>query len=245
MKRLLASAAIMASMLAAAPAVAQPYQGYQSNQGYQNGWNSGDFWRGAPSDTWQRIQYLQQRIDRGRQDGSLTPREAYRAQTELRRIRQDAARMRRNGMLDPRYSANIQARLDGLSRSLRWARHNGTGYGDRGYGDRGYGDRGYNTVDYNNYRTTYDARRYYREDPSYTERRLTAQDEVYRGSDGRYYCKRSDGTTGLIVGGAGGALLGNVIDGGHNRLGGTLIGGALGALLGRTVDQNSSDVRCR
>jgi hypothetical protein len=205
MKRLLASAAIMASMLAVAPAAAQPYQGYQNSQGYQNGWNSGDFWRGAPSDTWQRIDYLQQRIDRGRQDGSLNPREAYRAQTELRRIRQDAARMRRNGMLDPRYSANIQARLDDLSRNLRWARHNGTGYGNgysSGYGVSGGAD----------FTTTYDATRYYRDGPNYQERRLSAQDEVYRGSDGRYYCKRNDGTTGLIVGGAGGAVLGNVSD---------------------------------
>ena len=119
-------------------------------------------------------------------------------------------------------------------------RHNGNSYGANG----GYGSS-YGTTDYSRYRTNYDARAYYRDDPRYTERQLSANDEVYRGSDGRYYCKRNDGTTGLIVGGAGGALLGNVIDGGHNRLGGTLIGGALGALLGRTVDQNSSDVRCR
>ncbi len=65
----------------------------------------------------------------------------------------------------------------------------------------------------------------------------------YRGSDGRYYCKRNDGTTGLIVGAAGGAILGNVIDGGRNRTAGTLIGGALGAILGQQVDKNSSDVR--
>ncbi|MDB5692567.1 MAG: 17 kDa surface antigen [Alphaproteobacteria bacterium] len=95
------------------------------------------------------------------------------------------------------------------------------------------------------YATDYDASRYYREDPRYQERRLSAQDQVYRGSDGRYYCKRSDGTVGLIVGGVGGALLGNVIDGGRNRTAGTLIGGALGALLGRSVDQQNADVRCR
>ncbi len=70
------------------------------------------------------------------------------------------------------------------------------------------------------------------------------QDEVYRGSDGRYYCKRSDGTTGLIVGAIGGAVLGNVIDGGHERAAGTLLGGALGAILGKSIDQNS-DVRCQ
>jgi len=92
--------------------------------------------------------------------------------------------------------------------------------------------------------TDYDASRYYRDDPRYRERRLTAEDEVYRGSDGRYYCRRSDGTTGLIIGGVGGAALGNIIDGGRSRTAGTLIGGALGALIGRSVDQNS-DVRCR
>ena len=93
--------------------------------------------------------------------------------------------------------------------------------------------------------TDYDAYREYREDPRARERRLAAEDEVYRGSDGRYYCRRSDGTVGLVVGGVGGAVLGNVIDGGRSRAAGTLIGGALGALLGRSIDQNNSDIRCR
>jgi hypothetical protein len=93
------------------------------------------------------------------------------------------------------------------------------------------------------YATDYDASRYYREDPRYQERRLSANDEVYRGSDGRYYCKRSDGTTGLVLGAAGGGILGNVIDGGRHRTAGTLIGGALGALAGKSIEQN--DVRCR
>jgi hypothetical protein len=94
------------------------------------------------------------------------------------------------------------------------------------------------------YATEYDAARYYRDDPRYQERVLTAEDQVYRGSDGRYYCRRSDGTTGLVVGGVGGALIGNVIDGGRHRTAGTLIGGALGALMGRAIEQNA-DVRCR
>jgi len=92
--------------------------------------------------------------------------------------------------------------------------------------------------------TDYDASRYYRDGPQYQERRLGSDDEVYRGSDGRYYCKRSDGTTGLIIGGATGGILGNIIDGGRHRVAGTLIGGALGALAGKSIDQNS-DVRCR
>ncbi len=94
------------------------------------------------------------------------------------------------------------------------------------------------------YATDYDAARDYRDDPRYGERVLTAQDQVYRGSDGRYYCRRTDGTTGLIIGGATGGVLGNVIDGGRNRGAGTLIGGALGALLGRQIERQS-DVRCR
>ena len=108
---------------------------------------------------------------------------------------------------------------------------------------RRYGG-GYNSSYNNGYGTSAGAGAY-RDDPRYQERVLTANDEVYRGSDGRYYCRRSDGTTGLIIGGAGGALFGNMIDGGNNRVGGTLIGGALGALLGRSIEQNSQQVRCR
>ncbi len=90
----------------------------------------------------------------------------------------------------------------------------------------------------------YDPSRYYRSGTQYQERALASTDRVYSGSDGRYYCRRSDGTTGLIVGGALGGVLGNVIDGGRSRIVGTLFGGAAGALAGRAVDQNSQ-VRCR
>lgn len=93
--------------------------------------------------------------------------------------------------------------------------------------------------------TPYYAEQYYRDDPRYHERRLRDSDNVYVGNDGRYYCKRSDGTTGLIIGGAAGGIVGNVIDGGRNRIAGTLIGGALGAILGKKVDQSNSEYRCR
>ncbi|MDF2494090.1 glycine zipper 2TM domain-containing protein [Sphingomonas sp.] len=89
----------------------------------------------------------------------------------------------------------------------------------------------------------YDPSRYYR--PSGQERALGPNDRVYSGSDGRYYCRRSDGTTGLIVGGALGGVLGNVIDGGRSRTVGTLLGGAAGALAGRAVDQSNQQIRCR
>jgi uncharacterized protein YcfJ len=88
----------------------------------------------------------------------------------------------------------------------------------------------------------WDPARHYRHDDQQA-REMAAEDRVYRGSDGRYYCKRSDGTTGLIIGAAGGGILGNVIDGGRHRTAGTLIGGALGALAGKSIDQEQ--VKCR
>ena len=88
-------------------------------------------------------------------------------------------------------------------------------------------------------RDDWDASRDYRRG-KYRERRLSREDQVYRGRDGRAYCKRNDGTTGLVVGGAGGALLGNLVGGG---LLGTLAGGGAGALLGREIDRGK--VRCR
>jgi hypothetical protein len=69
-----------------------------------------------------------------------------------------------------------------------------------------------------------------------------AQYRTWRGKDGRIYCKRKNGTTGLIVGGAAGALVGNAIGGGAV---GTIAGAAGGALLGREVQRSSSRKRCR
>jgi len=74
----------------------------------------------------------------------------------------------------------------------------------------------------------------------YRERRLGRGDRVYRGGDGRYYCRRSDGTTGLVIGAIAGGLLGNAIGG--DALG-TLLGAGGGALLGQSVDRGN--VRCR
>lgn len=66
---------------------------------------------------------------------------------------------------------------------------------------------------------------------------------VWRGHDGGYYCQKKDGTTGLIIGGAAGALLGRELDGGRDRTLGTVLGAAAGALLGKEVAQGGS--RCR
>ncbi|HEY1125961.1 MAG TPA: glycine zipper 2TM domain-containing protein [Sphingobium sp.] len=225
--------------IGATPVASQPYNAPNS----QSSWNRDAFWRGASEDPFARITFLQRRIDRGVTDGSLDRREARRSQAELNMIRRDARRM---GRLDSRERDMLLSRLDDLSQRVRWQRQDWN-RGNNGVGNSGagYGGRPYYRDAPDRYVTDYDASRYYRDDPRYTERRLSSDDEVYRGSDGRYYCKRSDGTTGLIVGAAGGAILGNIIDGGRNRAAGTLIGGALGAILGQQVEKNNSEVRCR
>ncbi len=75
---------------------------------------------------------------------------------------------------------------------------------------------------------------------NYRERRLGRNDRIYRGQDGRAYCKRNDGTTGLVIGALGGGALANLIGGGTL---GTLAGAGGGALLGRSVDRGN--VKCR
>lgn len=74
----------------------------------------------------------------------------------------------------------------------------------------------------------------------YRERRLSRNDRIYRGRDGRAYCRRSDGTTGLVIGALGGGVLANLVGGGTL---GTLAGAGGGALLGRSVDRGN--VKCR
>jgi Glycine zipper 2TM domain len=64
----------------------------------------------------------------------------------------------------------------------------------------------------------------------------------WRGSDGRLYCRRGNGTVGMVVGGAGGALLGRAVDRRGSRATGTILGAAAGALLGRELQRGR---RCR
>ncbi|MXO87755.1 glycine zipper 2TM domain-containing protein [Alteraurantiacibacter aestuarii] len=116
----------------------------------------------------------------------------------------------------------------------RWA----PAYGQRD-NDRHHGDdrRDYRRDDRRQSRV-YDDRGRYIE-----PRRISRNDRVWRGDDNRYYCKRDNGTTGLIIGAAGGALLGREIDGGRDRAVGTILGAAIGGLLGREIDRG--EARCR
>ena len=87
------------------------------------------------------------------------------------------------------------------------------------------------------------ARHYRRDDRRYRAQRLNRSDWIYRGSDNRYYCRRDDGTTGLIVGGSTGGVLRNVIAPGGSKTLGAILGAGAGALIGRAIDDG--DVVCR
>ena len=104
----------------------------------------------------------------------------------------------------------------------------------------------YSRYDYNRPDPSYNgyyANRYYRDDPRYSERALREHDRVYAGEDGRYYCRRPDGTTGLIVGGIAGGALGAAFTSGKSEPLGVLLGAAAGAAAGTAIDR--SNVRCR
>jgi uncharacterized protein YcfJ len=77
----------------------------------------------------------------------------------------------------------------------------------------------------------------------YADQRINSNTRVWRGNDGRYRCKRDNGTTGLLIGAAVGGLAGNEIAGNGDKLLGTIIGGGAGALIGREIDRDK--YRCR
>jgi outer membrane lipoprotein SlyB len=75
------------------------------------------------------------------------------------------------------------------------------------------------------------------------DQRVNSNTRIWRGSDGRYRCKKDNGTTGLLIGGAVGGLAGHEIAGNGDKLLGTVLGAAGGALLGREIDKDK--YRCR
>ena len=79
--------------------------------------------------------------------------------------------------------------------------------------------------------------------PAAAEARGYYKGKVWRDSSGRLRCHRSNGTAGLLVGAAGGALVGHAIDTHGERATGAILGAAAGALIGRQIERNA--VRCR
>jgi len=95
-------------------------------------------------------------------------------------------------------------------------------------------------------RLAYDqARTRFERDRERDRERFAAYDGPVRaGPGGEQQCRRRDGTTGTIVGGVAGALLGRAIDGGRRRGVGTILGAGAGALLGRGVERGQEPI-CR
>jgi hypothetical protein len=117
-------------LVAAGAAQAQygpPPAGRPAYGPYRGGYDAGAFWRGAPDSPWERIRFLQDRIDHGVADGSLDRREAARASRELDGVRQYIRREHWEdaGRLTPDQRARVQQRLDAVSRNIRWMRHYG------------------------------------------------------------------------------------------------------------------------
>ena len=87
-------------------------------------------------------------------------------------------------------------------------------------------------------RAIYDSRGYYLE-----PRRISRDSYIWQGRDGKYYCKRDNGTTGLIIGAGVGALAGHELAGRGDKTLGVLLGAAAGGVLGRAIDRG--DLKCR
>ncbi len=116
--------------------------------------------------------------------------------------------------------------------------------------DYGYYDSNYyaqnGQYDYNNPDPRYNGyypENYYRNDRRYRQRQVQTNERIYRGRDNRYYCRRSDGTTGLIVGGIAGGALGNIIAPGDSKTLGTVLGAIGGAVAGRAIDRSRKTSR--
>lgn len=85
--------------------------------------------------------------------------------------------------------------------------------------------------------------RYYSRDRRYYDEPVYRDTRVWRGRDGRYYCRKENGTTGLLIGAGVGALAGNELAGRGDKTLGAILGAAGGAILGRAIDRSNS--RCR
>lgn len=82
-------------------------------------------WEAGQTDFASRAAWLEQRIQSGRDDGSLSPREARNAERSLQDIRrQERGMSRYNGQLRPADAATLQGRLDTLRQNIRWTRQN-------------------------------------------------------------------------------------------------------------------------
>jgi hypothetical protein len=74
---------------------------------------------------------------------------------------------------------------------------------------------------------------------------VASADPYYRHHHHRHHqsnagCKRRAGNTGTIVGGIGGAVVGNSVSHGGGKLGSTLIGAGVGAVAGHEIAKHNA-----
>jgi hypothetical protein len=92
-------------------------------------------------------------------------------------------------------------------------------------------------------RDYYDRRDYRRDRRDYRRSRDYDRRDYRRGDyDNGYRCR--SGTTGAVVGGAAGVLIGREVAGRRgDRTAGAVIGGAIGVLTGRAIERNGNTCR--
>jgi hypothetical protein len=85
------------------------------------------FWGGAPTGVHERIDFMQDRINRSASQGWISPRETDAANRELNFIRSEDSRLhyQDGGELRPEDRDYLQGRLDSLSQRLHWAQNAG------------------------------------------------------------------------------------------------------------------------
>lgn len=183
---------------------------------------------------------LAQNYENGRWDRYYaSPGEVERSRDRVRDERDDVREARRNG--DRR---DIRSEQRDVERARREYQRDARDFNNARRNDARYWNTGrnynWNRPDprYNGYY----ANNYYRQG-NYQPVQLGANDRIFRGQDNRYYCRRGDGTTGLIVGAIGGGVLGNAIAPGGSKTLGSILGGSLGAILGNSIGRGN--VTCR
>jgi hypothetical protein len=114
MKPFFAAALAGLAMAVAVPALAQDWD-HRRDEDRPSSW-----------DIDRREQWLDERIERGRADGSLDKKEAHKVHDKLRDIRQLEGRMRKRdgGYLNDADRGVLEDKLDDLSRQIHWMREN-------------------------------------------------------------------------------------------------------------------------
>lgn len=87
----------------------------------------GGFWASAPRGIHDRIDFMQDRINRAANRGSISPREFHGAMDDLNFTRNEEARLRNQnyGHLRPEDRAYLQSRLNSIAARLHWSEHYG------------------------------------------------------------------------------------------------------------------------